>query len=189
MYKKEGGGIYRRTKNQKGGHVPAVPPPPLNPPLSQGFPAGFPAHNIYDRLYTRHRVGALVSPQCTATMFMTGPANSTVRAGRPQCLWQAQILACTHRCVGACMLVVRPARAGRSGRFRTGYIMGCVILQQGMRLKVFSKVYCDRIYICAPSCLWHGPMLTLQRHPLPIWVPPPPRGGGGGDIDRSMFLR
>ena len=45
------------------------------------FPAGFPAHDVYDR-----------------------PANSapsTVGAGHPQCLWQAQILApaAVHACL------------------------------------------------------------------------------------------
>ena len=101
-------------------------------------------------LRTRHRAGR------PCTMFMTGPNLGTSS--------------------GACM---RVARAGRSGRFRTGYIRGVQYLQQGMRLKVFSKVYCDRVYfLCAKrfvTCrvrFW-----TPSGTPLPIWeasAPPPP---------------
>ena len=70
---------------------------------------------------------------------------------------------------GACMRVARPARPARSGRFRTGYnYPRCAILQQGMRLKVFSKVYCDRVYFLCAERFVTGP------------------GGGGGALDFQL---
>ena len=59
----------------------------------------------------------------------------------------------------------------------------CAILQQGMHLNVFSKVYCDRVYFSCADAIWQGQVLTPPPSGTPVssWeveCPPPPRGGG-----------
>ena len=58
----------------------------------------------------------------------------------------------------------------------------CAILQQGMHLNVFSKVYCDRVYFSCAERIMTGSGFDTppppQRHPLSSWeveCPPPPR--------------
>ena len=53
-------------------------------------------------------------------------------------------------------------------------------LSQGMHMKVFSKVYCDRVYLlCAAERFETGSGFhfypPLQRHPLPSWEASPPQ--------------
>ena len=78
--------------------------------------------------------------------------------------------------------------------FMTGSDLGTsdgAILRQGMHIKFFSKVYCDRVYFlcterfatgcifCAPSGLRQGQVFDPQRHPPSTWkssAPPPPPG-------------
>ena len=55
----------------------------------------------------------------------------------------------------------------------------CAILQQGMHLNVFSKVYCDRVYFSCAERIMTGSEFDPppQRHPpiqLRSRVPPPP---------------
>ena len=54
-------------------------------------------------------------------------------------------------------------------------------LSQGMHMKVLSKLYCDRVYFCAPSGLRQGQVFTRPPPPpaarprhRPMEVPPPP---------------
>ena len=52
-------------------------------------------------------------------------------------------------------------------------------MQQGMHMKVFSKVYCDRVYFLCAERFVTGSGLNPQRHPpthLKVECPPPPPG-------------
>ena len=130
-----------------------------------GFPAGFPAHNVYDRPMN----SAPATRRCvrTPTMFMTGSRS------RHQ-----------QRCV----------HAGRPGRDATDFEFSflftvkqqsdrvyprCAILQQGMHMKVFSEVYCDRVYFLCADRFETGsgfdPPAAPPTH-LKFEYPPPPPG-------------
>ena len=59
----------------------------------------------------------------------------------------------------------------------------CAILQQGMHLNVFSKVYCDRVYFsCAERIMTGSGFDPPAAPPYPVEKSecPPVRGGGGG---------
>ena len=114
---------------------------------SQGFPAGFPAHKVYDR-----------------------PANSalaaaTVRAGRPQCLWQAQIL--TPAAVRACVSPGPPAKLFIPLQFRTP-----------VRTHLHTANQRPRVLICIQPINrgWFNPRYKLVRPPL---LPSTARGAVG----------
>ena len=145
-----------------------------------------------------HRVASQVlrasQPGSQPTMFMTG-LRTRHRAGRPPFLLQACELgtsrgdgACRKPTMfmtgpnlgtssGACMRVARPARAGRSGRFRTGYIRGVQYCNRVCVWKFLARYIVTGCIFCAPSGLWQGQILNPQRHPLThlsVECPPPP---------------
>ena len=82
-----------------------------------------------------------------------------------------------QRCVHAC----RPARpGGRDALVDSDMVYArCAILQQGMRLKVFSKVYCDRVYFLYAERFVPGsgfePPAAPPTHLRGECLHPPPR--------------
>ena len=136
-----------------------------------------------------HRVASRASqPGSQPTMFMTGPRTRHQRATRrcvrdAQCLWQARDLGTSS---GACMRRGTPGRDRRTGKQSDRVYPRCAILQQGMHMKVFSEVYCNRVYfLCAERFETGSGFDPHQRHPptqLKFESPPPPPPGGGGQL-------
>ena len=114
---------------------------------SQDFPAGFPAHNVY------------VRPAISA------PA--TVRAGRNRFLWMYDDTQQNRESV----------RTSTNEPWLNARSRNSLPLSQGMHMKVFSKVYCDRVYFFVRRVVWDrvrfSPPVTV------LWRCPPPGGGGG----------
>ena len=96
-------------------------------------------------------------------MFMTGPRSRHQR-----------------RCVHA----ARDARAGRTGKQSDMVYPRCAILQQGMHMKVFSEVYCDRVYFCAERFETGSGFAPPPPSgtPLPSWNLSTPPGDRVGDM-------
>ena len=122
-----------------------------------------------------HRVASMPTmPDSQPTMFMTGPLSRHQRR---------------------CVRDATDFEFFNSFYCKTTIGQGvCVCVQycnRRMHMKVFSKVYCDRVYFLCAERFETGSGFDPppQRHPLPSWevsTPPPPppggyflRGGGG----------
>ena len=113
------------------------------------------------------------------TMFMTGPRSRHQR----RCVRDATDFY-------ECMMIqsriespsVRPVPTNLESTLDRETLSPSLSLSQSMHMTVFSKVYCDRVYFCAPSGVRQGQVFTPSGTPYPVerWVPSPPRGGGGG---------
>ena len=101
-----------------------------------------------------------------------------------------------------CVHAERPGPPGRDAPADFGQgISGCAILQQGMRLKVFSEVYCDRVYfLCAERFVtgsgFEPPSGTPPTQLKSEYPPPPPRAKtvwhiytGTPDLHDCYFFR
>ena len=130
------------------------------------------------------------------------------RVPSPLCLWQARKLGTSdgavrdahmfmtgpwsRHCQQRCLHAGRPGPPGWDALADFGQgISGCAILQQGMRLKVFSEVYCDRVYFwCAERFVTGSGFEPPSGTLLPSWdssSPPPPPPGVRGDLPHYIY--
>ena len=142
---------------------------------SQGFP-GQPGSQP-TMLWQARDLGTRDGACGTPTMFMTGP--------RPRSRHQQRCVRDARRDATDFEFFISFYCKTTIGQGLSNSLVypRCAILQQGMHMKVFSKVYIvTGCIFCAPSGLWQGQVLNPSGTPLPIWevsAPPPPPGGGG----------
>ena len=138
-----------------------------------------------------HRVAS--QPGSQPTMFMSGPRSRHQRrdgaCGTQQIFMNVWWYTAEYRAKSVRTSTNKPWINAQS---RNSLPLS-FSLSQGMHMKVFSKVYCDRVFcVCAQSGLRQGqvPPPPSGTAPLPsIWkCPPPPSGFGTGPSGIAQML-